>query len=65
MPKLMIMFCDPEGKPRAWAAGPEEKEEAVREEAERQLELYRREKREVGDPLADARFTVRRALVED
>ena len=65
MPKLMIMFCDPEGKPRAWAVGSEGKEDEVLAEAKRQLELYRQKKREVGDPLADARFTVQRELVED
>ena len=51
----MVMMLDPDGLPRAWAMGPDV--DATRREAHRQLEIYRAKKREVGDPLADAKFT--------
>lgn len=56
-PGVMVSFQDPQRIPRAWATGPKEKLEAVREEAARQLVTYRAKKRELGDELADAEFT--------
>ena len=54
--RIMVMYCDPEGKTRAW--GIAVKEEHARCEAERQLEAYREKKREVGDlELANAHYT--------
>jgi len=54
--RQLVMYCDPEGKPRAW--GVAESEDVARAEAQRQLAAYREKKREVGDlELADAHYT--------
>lgn len=54
---FIAMFCDPQGLPRAWGKSTTE-EDAV---AVAQIELwaYRDKKRGVGDPLADAEFTLK------
>jgi hypothetical protein len=59
--RVMVMKLDPDGAPRAWGAA-STYGQALRE-AERQLEAYRARKREVGDPLADARFTDKTEMV--
>jgi len=58
---VMFSHLDPDGLTRAYACGPVGDEERVKEEAARQLALYRDEKRELGDPLASAVFTVERS----
>jgi hypothetical protein len=49
-------MVDPDGVPRAW--GQSADRGAAETEAARQLEAYRARKREVGDPLADADYTL-------
>lgn len=60
---MMVMYCDPQGLPRAW--GTHADVEEARVEAKRQLALYRDKKREAGDPLADADFSEEVHEVED
>ena len=55
--RIMVRFIDPDGGTRAWASGPQEKLQQVRERAAHELEDYRRKKAALGDPLADAEFT--------
>lgn len=54
--QILVQFLDPEGKCRAWAKGPADRLAEVLERAEKELDAYRAEKREVGDPLAEAQF---------
>lgn len=60
--RVMVMKLDPDGLPRAWGIAPTEA--AAREEADRQLQIYRVKKAEVGDPLAGAVFTEKVEAVE-
>lgn len=55
MSKVMVAMHDPDGMPRAWAIA-DDYGKALRE-AERQLEIYKAKKREVGDELGWATFT--------
>lgn len=63
MSKIMVMYCDPDGLPRAWGVHSDEGE--ARGEAKRQLILYRNKKRLLDDPLADAEYAEEVHEVED
>jgi len=52
----IAFFSDPQGMPRAFGKSPA-REDAIAI-AQIELEAYRDEKKSVGDPLADARFTL-------
>ena len=54
--RLMVRMVDPDGATRAWAAGPADEIETVRNIAEAQLKEYRAAKRKLGDPLAYADY---------
>ena len=49
MKKLLVTYCDREGKPRAWATGPIEQREAVCRRAFVELRAYVRKRAEVGE----------------
>ena len=57
---VMFEFLDPDGLTRAYACGPTRSEEEVKALAESHLVAYREEKRALGDPLADAEYTLAR-----
>lgn len=52
----LAAYSDPAGMIRAWGSATSER--AAVQEADTQLKAYRDEKRAVGDPLADAEFTL-------
>ncbi len=62
MNRVMVMKVDPDGLPRAWAVAPTYGQ--ALQEADRQLEIYKSRKREVGDPLGDATFTTKTEMVK-
>lgn len=37
---IIVMYCDQDGKPRAWASGPAERLPAIREHAAKNLSTY-------------------------
>ena len=47
--RIMIMFCDPMGLPRAYAYGPEGHEREIEARARRELQTYCAEKQALGD----------------
>ncbi len=53
--RILVTYYDPDGLPRAWGTGPTV--ERAREIAAVMLGRYRERKREVGDDLANARYT--------
>ena len=58
MKKVLVSYRDEGGMPRAFAIGPAEAMEDVKDYAARQLEAYRQKKREVQDfEQADATYT--------
>ena len=38
--RTIVMYCDQDGKPRAWASGPTERLPAIREHAAKNLSTY-------------------------
>lgn len=54
---ILAYFADPQGMPRAWGKSATEADAVAIAQIE--LDTYRDAKRIVGDPLADATFTLR------
>ncbi len=58
VPRVAVLYKDPEGLPRAYAIGPKAKLDEVRKVAQKQLETYRKKKAAVGDSyLAECAYT--------
>lgn len=60
--RILVTHEAPDGTPRAFAIGPANDPDGVREEAQYHLDAYKMERTVLGDPLGSARF-VRREVV--
>jgi len=63
MKHYLVMMCDPEGMPRAWATAPTLTD--AKRAARKHLNVYRGEKAQTRDPLAHAGYTEVVEVVED
>jgi len=54
--QIIVMHQDQDGSTRAWATGPREQIEKVKQQAAKQLAAYRKKKASTGDPLATEEF---------
>lgn len=63
--KLLVTFNDSSDLPRAYAAGPEDMKERLREIAATQLAAYITKKNKLGEGLSRSDFTEKIAIFED